>query len=251
MVFIPALIRVWTDLNIILRYLQWSSQNEKLLRPLSNSTSLRKIRKHHPYVDHLRALHRWWKPILVKTVVGRIGLRLVSLWGARWWVLCTKDRALCTSTMNNHRPPLLLLHLVLTSVPQMNWHQSDFWCLCAFSGAHFGANSGAMACGHHFQRCNHQYCIHGVKRHLCDMHCGKRCRVRLKSRINLFHGSVCKIDVMSTSTSSSTSLSLCLGGAVVLISHYPWHLPQLFSCSFAIKNGFVVETAPFFDGSDE
>ena len=116
-----------------------------------------------------------------------------SVWG--WWA-CegpdgefyapTKDRALCTSTMNNHRPPLLLLHLVLTSVPQMNWHQSDFWCLRAFSGAHFGANSGAMACGHHFQRCNHQYCIHGVKRHLCDMHCGKRCRVRLKSCIDLF-----------------------------------------------------------------
>ena len=51
------------------------------------------------------------------------------------------------------------IHLVLTSVPQMNRHQSDFWCLRAFSGAHFGANSGAMACGHHFQRCNHQYCI--------------------------------------------------------------------------------------------
>ena len=51
------------------------------------------------------------------------------------------------------------IHLVLTSVPQMNWQQSDFWCLRAFSGAHFGANSGAMACGHHFHRCNHQYCI--------------------------------------------------------------------------------------------
>ena len=158
----------------------------KITSPIVQFKISEKIRKHHPYVDHLRALHRWWKPILVKTVVGRIGLRLVSLWGARWWVLCTKDRALCTSTMNNHRPPLLLLHLVLTSVPQMNWHQSDFWCLRAFSGAHFGANSGAMACGHHFQRCNHQYCIHGVKRHLCDMHCGKRCRVRLKNRINLF-----------------------------------------------------------------
>ena len=129
------------------------------------------------YVDHLRALHRWWKPILVKTVVGRIGLRLVSLWGARWWVLCTNQRQSPLHQDDEQLTITIITHLhvmVLTSVPQMNWHQSDFWCLCAFSGAHIGANSGAMACGHHFQRCNHQYCIHGVKRHLCDMHFGKR-----------------------------------------------------------------------------
>ena len=131
----------------------------KITSPIVQFKISEKIRKHHPYVDHLRALHRWWKPILVKTVVGRIGLRLVSWWGARWWVLCTKDRALCTSTMYNHRPPLSITIITLTSVPQMNRHQSDFWCLRAFSGAHIGANSGAMACGHHFHRCNHQYCI--------------------------------------------------------------------------------------------
>ena len=130
----------------------------KITSPIVQFKISEKIRKHHPYVDHLRALHRWWKPILVKTVVGRIGLRLVSWWGARWWVLCTKDRVLCTGTMYNHR---LHCHyyIVLTSVPQMNRHQSDFWCLCALSGAHFGAISSAMACGHHFHRCNHQYCI--------------------------------------------------------------------------------------------